>query len=56
MNDFTARIDYSLDGPASDTVSSSDAPDVQAILALDVASFELRCMKGDCPSGDYVPG
>lgn len=50
------HIDYTLEGIVSEQASALGAPEVQTVLALDVESLELRCMKGDCPSGDYVPG
>lgn len=51
----TQFIDYTLDATAPKEEASSEAPTVSAVLALEVDSAEVRCMKGDC-NQDYAPG
>lgn len=51
----TQFIDYTLDATASNEEPASGAPTISTVLALEVDSAEVRCMKGDC-NQDYAPG
>lgn len=55
MNEVQQPADYTLDGIISDRNATSGPPEVLTILALDIESPEIRCMKGDC-NQDYAPG
>jgi hypothetical protein len=52
------QADYTLEAAISDISSRSvtgGPPRVSTVLAINVESPEIRCLKGDCDSGDYVP-
>jgi hypothetical protein len=58
MNTVQQVADYTLDAAISDMSNrpvTSGPPKISTILAINVESSEVRCLKGDCDSGDYVP-
>jgi hypothetical protein len=52
MNAVQRPADYTLDGIIPDSDSTGGTPKIASILALDVTSADLHCVKGDCGAGD----
>lgn len=45
--------DYSIENALSDGAPSREAgPEIEEAVEFEIESPAIRCMKGDCPSGD----